>query len=430
MNEYKRMAKSETIRITITLLFCLNLITSFSQKVYTKGDVVQNIELKKILNHSGSASSFNSLRNELTILDFFGTWCVPCLKALPHLSKIKQQFKDQVNVVLISTESETQLNNFIKKRSNFLFPVIVDESSAVTNLFNPPALPYTVIINKEGQIVDITEAEEITEEKIRNWLTIKTPRNTADTSKTVIATTSMPGNKKSNNKTVQLSQDFIYAAKTDNAADVFLIQLRTLNYDDLRALNTDDLKKTFWINLYNGFTQVLLKNSPEQYKDRNSFFKSKQIEVAGMRLSLDEIEHDFLRRSRIKWSLGHLGKLFPSKKEKELRVDTIDYRIHFALNCGAKSCPPIAFYNNETLDAQLELATKAYLTGEAEWDSTKNTIYLPAIMSWFRADFDGKKGMITILKKHGIIPSDAKPKIGFKKYDWTLSLNNYTNQNL
>jgi hypothetical protein len=46
-------------------------------------------------------------------------------------------------------------------------------------------------------------------------------------------------------------------------------------------------------------------------------------------------------------------------------------------------------------------------------------------MSWFRADFGGKKGMIAILKKHGLIAAEAFPKIRFKKYDWTLELNNY-----
>ncbi|MGI8581046.1 MAG: DUF547 domain-containing protein, partial [Chitinophagaceae bacterium] len=110
-----------------------------------------------------------------------------------------------------------------------------------------------------------------------------------------------------------------------------------------------------------------------------------------------------------------------------LRADKLDYRIHFALNCGAKSCPPIAFYTPETLDTQLELATNAYLASEADYDSTNNIIKLPKLMSWFRADFGGKKGMIKILKKHNIIPAEAYPKINFKKYDWTLYLNNYSN---
>ncbi|MFZ8458418.1 DUF547 domain-containing protein, partial [Staphylococcus aureus] len=88
--------------------------------------------------------------------------------------------------------------------------------------------------------------------------------------------------------------------------------------------------------------------------------------------SYDDIEHGILRKSSIKWSLGYAKKWFPSTKEKLLRVNKVDYRIHFALNCGAKSCPPIAFYDDAKLDAQLDIATKAYLIGSVTYDSNAN----------------------------------------------------------
>ncbi len=136
-----------------------------------------------------------------------------------------------------------------------------------------------------------------------------------------------------------------------------------------------------------------------------------------------------MRRSKAKWSFGHFNKLFPSATEKALRADSLDYRIHFALNCGAKSCPPIAYYSDEKLDAQLELATRSYLASEVTYEAANNTVRLPRLMSWFRADFGGKRGMIRILEQYGILPAGARPKIVFKPYDWTLSLNNYTNPN-
>ncbi|MEP7080623.1 MAG: DUF547 domain-containing protein, partial [Ginsengibacter sp.] len=191
------------------------------------------------------------------------------------------------------------------------------------------------------------------------------------------------------------------------------------------TLSNDDLRKAFWINLYNGFTQYFLKKDPGRYKSRGKFFKSKQINVAGTDWSLDQIEHDILRRSKIKWSLGYLNKIFVSKKIKKLRVDKLDYRIHFALNCGAKSCPPIAFYDPNHINQQLDVATRAYLTGEADYDSTNNKLELPAIMGWFRRDFKGKKNMLKLLKKLDIVPQDKFPRISFKKYDWNLYLNNY-----
>ena len=230
----------------------------------------------------------------------------------------------------------------------------------------------------------------------------------------------------SQNKLVQLSQEFMYAAKTGEETAGFIMQLQQLSMDNLQStIKTDDEKKAFWINLYNAYTQVALKKNPEQYKKRGKFFGSKQIEIAGKQFSLDDIEHGILRRSKIKWSLGHLNKLFPGKTEKALRVDKLDYRLHFALNCGAKSCPPIAFYKPENINQQLDLATKAYLQGEAEYDEATNTVKLPTLMSWFRRDFGGKKKMIALLQQLSIVPADTKPKIKFKTYDWTLYLQNY-----
>jgi hypothetical protein len=224
----------------------------------------------------------------------------------------------------------------------------------------------------------------------------------------------------------RISQQLLYAVKTgSDSVDAYMQQLQAADASTLQAqLTTEALKKAFWLNIYNTYVQWLLQKDPERYKSRSSFFSGRQIPIAGKTLSLDDIEHGILRRSKIKWSLGHLNKLFPGKFEKGFRMQQVDYRIHFALNCGAKSCPPIAYYAPEKIDAQLEMATKNYLRSEVEYDSEKYVAYLPAIMSWFRADFGGKKGMRALLKKHNII-QQQKPAIRFKKYNWDLFLNNY-----
>ena len=229
---------------------------------------------------------------------------------------------------------------------------------------------------------------------------------------------------------IKLSQNFLYAAKTGDSTTDFMDTLKKADQDILaQQLNSDSKKLAFWLNLYNGFTQVILKKNPDQYQTRNSFFSSKQIDVAGQQLSLDLIEHGILRHSKVKWSEGYLGKLFPSGFEKKFRVAKLDYRIHFALNCGAKSCPPIAFYEPEQIDKQLNVAVKTYLKGEVIYSKEANTVEVPALMGWFRHDFGGKKGMLEILIKNKIIPEGTKPTIHFKKYDWSLYLNNYKSEN-
>jgi hypothetical protein len=220
----------------------------------------------------------------------------------------------------------------------------------------------------------------------------------------------------------------MYAAKTNSNTDKFRTELQQISYDSLvLSLKSDNEKKAFWINIYNGFTQYLLKNNLAAYQKRGQFYKAKQINIAGKILSLDEIEHGFLRHSKIKWSEGYLNKLFPSKTEKQLRVAEVDYRIHFSLNCGAESCPPIAFYDDENINSQLNVATRGYLSTEAKYDAADNSLQLPKLMSWFRHDFRGKGNMLLLVKKLGIVPVDKKPKIHFKPYSWNLYLDNYKN---
>jgi len=415
-------------KILISLYFSLVGFYVTAQKVYKQGDVISNFSAKNILNHTVTSSDLNRLKSEITILDFFGTWCVPCIKALPELLTLEQKFAGKIEVVLISVEEQARLEKFLKARQGFSFPIIVDTENAITASFNPPSYPYTVVINKDNKIIAITDAASITEATVNEWMIGKIPAATTtlnkEKSEPIISI--MNNKKQSSNSLVALSQEFMYAAKTGDDTKAFEEKMSGLDLETLKTgLTNDNEKKAFWINAYNAFTQVLLKNNPNAYKDRKTFFTSDQIVIGGKDFSLDDIEHGILRRGKVKWSLGYFGKLFPAKREKDLRVKKLDYRLHFALNCGAKSCPPIAFYNPEEIDKQLDVATAAYLNGEAVYDEKENTLGLPAIMGWFRRDFGGKRKMLQLVKQLGIVPEKANPTISFNKYDWELALNNY-----
>jgi hypothetical protein len=228
---------------------------------------------------------------------------------------------------------------------------------------------------------------------------------------------------------IDVSQQLLLAAKTRQPTDTIVSVIESISIAQLKSqLINDRYKKAFWINLYNAFTQIILLQSPEKYQHRRSFFTDKIIVIAGESLSLENIEHDILRRSKLKWSLGYLNKPFPSSFEKQNRVQKVDYRIHFALNCGAKSCPPIAFYKPELIDKQLDVATKSYLEGNVVYEEDKNTVALPPIMMWFKGDFGGKKKVLELLKKIGIVPVDKKPQVSYSKYDWDLYLENYNDK--
>jgi hypothetical protein len=116
--------------------------------------------------------------------------------------------------------------------------------------------------------------------------------------------------------------------------------------------------------------------------------------------------------------------LFPGKLIKQLAVAKIDYRIHFALNCGAKSCPPIAFYSYKTIDTQLNVAARSFLSGDTEIDDVKKVVRVSKIMSWFIADFGGKQGIRKLIKK--VLQKDVNSyRIKFKPYNWNEALHNF-----
>jgi hypothetical protein len=224
----------------------------------------------------------------------------------------------------------------------------------------------------------------------------------------------------------RLSQEFLYATRTGKAYDAFKHLLREVKAAELRSqLSNDTFRKSFWINLYNAFVQTGLQEHPEWYRQRLLFYRKKFIEVAGYAISLDDIEHGVLRRSRISWGLGYLINPLPTAFERSFRVDAVDYRIHFALNCGAASCPPIAFYEPDRLEQQLNLATQSYLEGECRFDSATNTVAVPKLMQWFRGDFGSKAALRQLLATNGIIPANTEPDLVYTDYNWELNLNNF-----
>ncbi len=229
-----------------------------------------------------------------------------------------------------------------------------------------------------------------------------------------------------NNKFVMLSIEMIDAVKNKENTNVLKARYEKLNVDTLaKYLSTEQQKKTFWINTYNAYIQILLTEKPEYFEDRSDFFGKPKIFIAQNKLSFDDIEHGIIRGSKIKLSLGLIRNPFVSDFEKKLRTKSEDGRIHFALNCGAKSCPLVATYDAKNFDAKIDKVAKSFLHKVSTYDKEKNTVLTTPLFSWFRGDFEGKNGILKLLKQYAVIPEDSQPKIEYDTYDWTLSLGNY-----
>lgn len=157
-------------------------------------------------------------------------------------------------------------------------------------------------------------------------------------------------------------------------------------------------KLAYWINAYNATTiNLLLDNYPvSTIKDINNGkpWDMKVVTLGDKTYTLNEIENGIIR---------------PTFGEP---------RIHFAVNCAAKSCPPIrneAFVASR-LDAQLEEQTKDFLNDKTYNYLEGSTFHASSIFDWYGKDFGDVKAFIG---KYTTIPGNAT--IVFDDYDWSLN---------
>ncbi len=132
------------------------LIFSMTLLVYIPATAQRAIDfdLKDTDGNSIRLSDYH--QKNLILLNFWATWCLPCVKELPHLQKLHNKYKDQgLKILAISIDGpETvALVSTVMKRYKYDFPVLLDTESKVVTLYNPQiVVPYTVLIDREANI--------------------------------------------------------------------------------------------------------------------------------------------------------------------------------------------------------------------------------------------------------------------------------------
>ncbi len=97
------------------------------------------------------------LGKEVVLLDFWATYCDPCLAAMPHLNDLYQRHKQQglliVGVSIDGPESIAQVRATVS-RLGVEFPILLDDESSVVALYNPKvSAPFSVLIGKDGAVI-------------------------------------------------------------------------------------------------------------------------------------------------------------------------------------------------------------------------------------------------------------------------------------
>jgi hypothetical protein len=220
--------------------------------------------------------------------------------------------------------------------------------------------------------------------------------------------------------------DYVTLRQAPGELDRYLEALGATSLQLLEAAPRE-AQLAFWINAYNAcmlrrvISHYPLENANPGLRWRlqnrvagrpaNSVWQIRDVftgdfcMVAGEERSLDEIEHAIIR------PMG-------------------EPRIHFAVNCAARSCPPLVpqAYTAEELDRQLDARVRAFVATPAQFapDPEAGVVRLNAILNWFGEDFGGHDGVKSFFVPYlsgsaREMMEDPSVKLSFMDYDWTLN---------
>jgi hypothetical protein len=201
-----------------------------------------------------------------------------------------------------------------------------------------------------------------------------------------------------------------------------------------QSFPTVEAQRAFWINLYNALVLDAViafgvrRSVTEGWLGILAFFRRAAYMVDGKRVSLEDIEHGILRGSRGNPYVP--GRHFASSDPRLTWALPLDPRIHFALNCGGRSCPPIRSYSPEKLDAQLDLAARGFVDTTVEISPEKNQVHLSQIFRWYQKDFGGLEGVLDFLiqylpegdrRREFLLTAGDSLRFRYTPYDWALN---------
>ena len=110
--------------------------------------------------------NLSELRGKVVILEFWATYCAPCIPYIKHFEKLQFQFGDAIKVIEISEENRDKVDAFILKRGYKNVSFAMDWGRKLNDMFYHHFIPHTVVIDQDGVVLAFTSPDEIDQEVI------------------------------------------------------------------------------------------------------------------------------------------------------------------------------------------------------------------------------------------------------------------------
>ena len=123
-----------------------------AQSDQDRSEIIENATFKAM---DGNTVSVSDFEGKVVLVDFWETWCGPCLESFPTMQKLVEEYPDKFAVLAVTpgfNDTKEDAEKFIKK-NDYDFTFVMDENSEVSKKLGIRAIPFKIVLDSEGEFV-------------------------------------------------------------------------------------------------------------------------------------------------------------------------------------------------------------------------------------------------------------------------------------
>jgi len=170
--------KTKLKGITIILISLLKISSVDAQtKEILIGHQMPEVNITNIINFKSNQAKLSDFRGKLLILDFWATYCAPCISMLGKTDSLQKIFNGKVQFLSVTKEPTSKVRTFLDRMYNTtkVKAVSITADTILSKYFYYASIPYYVWIDQSGKVIATTDAEEITAYNIKAVLDGRKP---------------------------------------------------------------------------------------------------------------------------------------------------------------------------------------------------------------------------------------------------------------
>ena len=151
------------------------LVLRMQYPVFSKMQIAEGTEIGekapsfKLRNLHGNLEGLDDYKDKVVVLNFWATWCAPCLEEMPTFEKLYRRYRSQ-GLTVLAVSLDKGNSEKVKKftdANNFTFPVLLDSKGIAETRYPSFTIPFTYVIDKKGRIAARVDGA-------KNWATNET----------------------------------------------------------------------------------------------------------------------------------------------------------------------------------------------------------------------------------------------------------------